>query len=175
MNTQQSIADHLDLSQPTVSELMGRLRIDWRTTALDDIRIAYIRHLRERAAGRAAAGELDLAGERARLAKEQADRVAMQNAVTRNELAPAILIEQVLGKAAAKVAGLFDAIPGLVHRRVPSLPIEAVNLITGEIVKVRNVVANLSLADLDNDEKARAIAVQDAADPLPDSEPGALC
>ncbi len=75
----------------------------------------------------------------------------MQNAVTRGELAPVVLIEEVLTKAAAKVAGLFDAIPGLVRRRFPDLSADAISLIGGEIAKVRNIVAGMSLADL-NDE-----------------------
>lgn len=96
----------------------------------------------------AATSALDLAGERARLAKEQADRVAMQNAITRGELAPVALIEQVLAATAAKVAGIFDAIPGLVRRRVPRLSREELDLIAGEIAKVRNIVAGMSLSDL---------------------------
>ncbi len=94
------------------------------------------------------AGDLNLAGERARLAKEQADRVAMQNAVTRGELAPVVLLEQVLAAAAGKVAGIFDAIPGLVRRRVPRLTREELDLIAAEIAKARNLVAAMSLADL---------------------------
>lgn len=112
--------------------------------------MAYIRELREQAAGRAAAGDLDLATERARLAKEQADKVAMQNAVTRGELAPVVLIEEVLTKAAAKVAGVFDAIPGVVRRRFPALPSDAIELMGGEIAKARNVVAAMSLADIND-------------------------
>lgn len=49
---------------------------------------AYHDNLREVAAGRGAGGVLDLAQERARLAKEQADKVALENAVSRNELMP---------------------------------------------------------------------------------------
>lgn len=154
MLTQQVIADHLDLSQAQVSQWLERLQIDWKSTALDVIRVAYIRELREQAAGRAAIGDLDLATERARLAKEQADKVAMQNAVTRGELAPVVLIEEVLTNAAAKVAGVFDAIPGVVRRRFPALPSEAIELIGGEIAKARNVVAGMSLADLNDAEVA---------------------
>lgn len=146
---QQVIADHLDLSQGAVSQWMDRLGIDYKAASLDDIRVAYIRALREQAAGRAAAGDLDLATERARLAKEQADKVAMQNAVTRGELAPVVLIEEVLTKAAARVAGIFDAIPGMVRRRVPKLSTDELDLISVEIAKARNVVAGMSLADLD--------------------------
>jgi len=57
---------------------------------LDACRLAYLRHMREVAAGRSgvsASGDaLDLAGERARLAKEQADAQAMKNDVARGAL-----------------------------------------------------------------------------------------
>lgn len=151
---QKEIAEHIDLSQPAVSGLMDRLGIDWKTSTIDEIRVAYIRHLREQAAGRAASGDLDLATERARLAKEQADKVAMQNAVTRGDLAPVVMIEEVLTKTAAQLAGIFDAIPGLVRRRVPSLRAEEIDLIAAEIARVRNVVAGMSLADLNDDQAA---------------------
>lgn len=163
MLTQQDVADHIDLSRQQAAAWLERLGINWRVAALDEIRVAYIRELREQAAGRAAVGDLDLATERARLAKEQADKVAMQNAVTRGELAPVVLIEEVLTKAAAKVAGVFDAIPGVVRRRFPALPSEAIELIGGEIAKARNVVAAMSLADLSND----ADSADDGADSTP--------
>ncbi|MDZ4254846.1 MAG: terminase small subunit [Sulfuritalea sp.] len=153
---QKTIASHLDLSQQAVSQMLADLRIDWKSATLAQVRVAYIRRLREQAAGRATIGDLDLAGERARLAKEQADRVAMQNAVTRGELAPVALLEQVLAAAAGKVAGIFDAIPGLVRRRVPHLTREDLDLIAAEIAKARNTVAAMSLTDLQSDESADA-------------------
>lgn len=50
MATQQQIADHLDISQQRVSALMVQLDMDWKSSSMDDIRLAYLRHLRERAA-----------------------------------------------------------------------------------------------------------------------------
>ena len=147
---QNDIAEHLDLSQPAVSALMDRLEIDWKAADLSDIRVAYIRNLREQAAGRATLGNLDLATERAGLAKAQRERIEMQNAVTRNELAPVILIEEVLTKAAAKVAGIFDAIPGMVRRRFPALTADVIDEIASEVARARNIVASISLADLDD-------------------------
>lgn len=159
---QQVIADHLDMSQGAVSQWMDRLGIDWKSASLDEIRVAYIRELREQAAGRAAAGDLDLATERAGLAKAQRERIEMQNAVTRRELAPVVLIEEVLTKAASRVAGIFDAIPGMIRRRVPKLTTGELDLVAGEIAKARNIVAAMSLSDLNDDG-----GEQDAADPLP--------
>lgn len=154
MLTQQGIAKHLDLSQAAVSTLMADLGIDWKTASLHGIRVAYIRRLREQAAGRAAVGDLDLAGERAALAKAQRERIEMQNSVTRGELAPVVLIEEVLTKAASKTAGILDAIPGMIRRRVPVLTADDIDLIAGEVAKARNLVAAMSLADLKDDDSA---------------------
>lgn len=97
MATQAEIGVHIDVSQARVAGLIrrgilpkpaGRAALN-----LDDCRVAYIRHLREVAAGRAPAEEggedtLDLVKERARLAKEQADGQAMKNAQARGKLIP---------------------------------------------------------------------------------------
>lgn len=147
---------------------MAELGIDWRESPLDVVRVAYIRRLREQAAGRAAVGNIDLATERALLAREQREKIAMQNAVTRGELAPVILIEQVLSNAASKVAGIFDAIPGMVRRRVPQLSADDVSMIAEEIAKARNVVAVMSLANLAEQEAAEAA---EAAEAEPLAEP----
>lgn len=150
------------MSQQAASQLLAEMGIDWKATSLDEIRVAYIRRLREMAAGRAAAGDLDLATERARLAREQADKIAMQNAVTRGELTPTVVLEQVLAAAAAKIAGILDAIPGLVRRRVPQLASGDIDMITAEVAKARNTVAAMSLTELVEEaaEEAAAQPVQ---------------
>lgn len=145
--TQEAFGDLIGISQQTVSELHMRGVLEPGGSAGEWLR-SYTSHLREMAAGRAASGDLDLAGERARLAKAQADRVEMQNAVTRGELAPVVLLEEVLTAAASKVAGVLDAIPGMVRRRVPLLTADDIDLIAGEVAKARNTVAGMSLADL---------------------------
>lgn len=154
MLIQKEIADHLDLSQQAASEWLDRLQIDWKVVPLSEIRVQYIRAIREQAAGRSMTGDLDLATERAGLARAQRVRIEMQNAVTKAELAPVPLIEEVLTKAAGKIAGIFDAIPGMVRRRVPKLSSAEVGLIAAEISKARNIVAAMSLADLDDTDTA---------------------
>lgn len=161
MPLQETIAEHLDLDQSSVSRLCAELGIDWRNTSMDSIRVAYIRKLREMAAGRAAEGGVDLATERARLAREQADKVAMQNAVTRGELTPTVVLEQVLTACASKAAGIFDAIPGAVRRRFPDLPAATIDVIATEIAKARNYYANMSLSDLGLDDGATGDAEEE--------------
>jgi hypothetical protein len=72
MPTQQQIADHLDISQQQVSELMKKLSVDWQTSAMDEIRVAYIRNLRSVASGHRSNDGLDLTHER--VLTERVDR-----------------------------------------------------------------------------------------------------
>lgn len=145
--TQQVFGELVGISQQAVSDLLSR-GILTQGDAVSVWLKAYCTNLREVAAGRLAGDGFDLPTERARLAREQADKIAMQNAQTRRELAPAYLIEEVLAKAGAKVAGILEAIPGQVKRRIPSLPASEIEAIQLEIAKARNVAASLSLDDL---------------------------
>lgn len=117
MAGQNEVAAHLDLSQQAVSQMLaagilpagGRGRLD-----LVACRVAYIRHLRGVAAGRASASgddDLDLVAERARLAKEQADRLAMQNDMTRGAVVPVAEVAAVVGAEYARVRTRLLAIP----------------------------------------------------------------
>lgn len=72
MPTQKQIADHLDLSQQAVAEMMARLGVDWKASSLEQIRLAYIRHLRGVASGHRSEDGLDLTRER--VLTERVDR-----------------------------------------------------------------------------------------------------
>ena len=76
MPTQQQIADHIDMSQQAVADLMERLAIDWREVSIDAIRVAYIRQLRGQAAGHKSESGLDLVKER--VLTERVDRELKQ-------------------------------------------------------------------------------------------------
>lgn len=151
--TQRELADLLGVTQQAISLIEGNGVAD-RSMDLQSWLRSYTSHLRETAAGRLATGDLDLATERARLAKEQADRIAMQNAIQRRELAPVVLITEVLAKTGTRVAGILEAIPGQVRRRLPDLPASEVEAIQREIVKARNLCASIRLEDLDDDDEA---------------------
>jgi phage terminase Nu1 subunit (DNA packaging protein) len=89
MATQAQVAAHLGVSAKYINDLIGKGVIPYAAKGKYDIdacRKAYIEHIREQAAGRASAGELNLSEERARLAKEQADAKEMENAVERGDL-----------------------------------------------------------------------------------------
>lgn len=161
--TQSEIAAHLDISDRRVRELATEWAIDSREVSLGEWRVRYLRKLREEAAGRAGSGDLDLVSERARLAKVQADRIEMQNAVTRKELAPAELIEDILAHAGARAARLLDTIPGELRRRCPQLTAEDIGAIATTIIKVRNLAASISLSSLEADEDADDTAAASSA------------
>lgn len=145
--TQTEFAALVGISQPAVSGLLARGIIREGGT-IGQWAEAYCDHLREQAAGRAAAGDLDLATERARLAKEQADKIAMHNAVTRGELAPVAAMEAVLATVGAKIGKILDTIPGLVRRRVPGIGADVIEHIAADIAKCRNMAAAMTLDDL---------------------------
>ncbi len=65
MPTQNEIAAHLGMNQSEVSRQLAALAIDWKASSLDDIRLAYLAHLRSVASGHRAADGTDLTYERA--------------------------------------------------------------------------------------------------------------
>ncbi|KRB73455.1 terminase small subunit [Noviherbaspirillum sp. Root189] len=143
--TQSAFGEMIGISQPAVSDLLSRGVIIADQPVGEWLK-SYCLHLREQAAGRAAAGELDLAGERAALAKVQRERIEMQNAVTRKQLAPVNVIEEVLARVGRQIVGILEAIPVQLKRR-SSLTAEDLDFITRELVKARNLAANIELED----------------------------
>ena len=78
---------------------------------------AYCAHLRETASGRGG----ELASERARLAREQADQVAMRNRLARQELVPVIEVEREWSLTLRGVRDGVLAVPSRVQQRLPHL------------------------------------------------------
>jgi phage terminase Nu1 subunit (DNA packaging protein) len=159
--TQASFGSLVGVSQQAIGKLVEKGVIDSAMSGQAMLH-AYCSHLRETAAGRQSGGDLDLVAERAMLAREQRVRIAMQNGVTRGELAPVVLIEEVLAKAGSRIGGIFDAIPGAVRRRVPALSSEEIGNIEKEIAKARNIVAAISLDDLREPDEQDAEPHSDA-------------
>lgn len=150
------------VSQSAVSGLVHRGILVSGDTAAAWL-LAYCDNLREVAAGRASEdGSVDLVAERALLAREQRERIALQNAETRKELAPVAMIEQVLAKAGARCASILDTIPGEMRRRVPGLSSADIQCVRGIVAKARNIAAAISmddlLADEDGDDDDEAVA-----------------
>jgi phage terminase Nu1 subunit (DNA packaging protein) len=166
MATDLDIAAHLDITDRTVRELRakGVLPVSTRGKAdLDACRLAYIRHLREQAAGRrsdaADAEDLDLVQQRARLAKEQADRIAAKNAQDRGELVP-------VGAVTLAVVGLIELsksrlarVPAVVAKSDPALRDRVAAAIEDamEELSATRVQAMIGEDDNEGDEPAEPI------------------
>lgn len=83
----------------------------------------YVQHLRGIAAGRGGEEQgLNLTGERARLAREQADAQALKNAALRRELVPAAEVAREWGEALRAIRARVLAIPSRVRSGLPHLP-----------------------------------------------------
>lgn len=159
---QAETAAHCDLSDRSIREWEVKLNLQAKPYTRTEFRIAYIRSLRDTAAGRATTGDLDLATERAALARAQREKIEMQNAVTRKELAPAYLLEEILASAGARMGAIFDAIPGAIRRRNQAMTAADIEVIAGEIAKARNIAAALTLDELIDTTALEAAA----ADPV---------
>lgn len=158
--TQEQFGLLVGISQPAVSDLMARDVIAKGDTARVWL-LAYCDHLRETAAGRDPDGLLST--ERARVAKETADRIALQNAVTRKEFAPVGLLEVVLSDVARQIATRLDALLPQILRRVPDLAPAVVAHITDDLVLCRDLCANASISQADRIQ-AEEDAIAEGAD-----------
>lgn len=87
MPTQKEIAEHLGISQQAVSKTLSKMKVEWKEKSLDEIRLAYIRRLREIAAGHASIdGSYDLNRERAMTERVDRELKLYQLAEKKGEL-----------------------------------------------------------------------------------------
>lgn len=144
---QADIAAHLDMSDRAVREFLDAAGIEHKLSTLSEIRVAYIRRLREVAAGRSANGDTTLAGERALLARAQRERIEMDNAQARGMLIPADMLEPKLNAAfvAARTKWL-DAVPRLA-RSLPDDPAAREKMLQGEFEDFLRRLADWPQAD----------------------------
>lgn len=161
--TQVQFGDLVGISQQAVSDLVRR-RILVDGASADEWLLAYCDHLRGIAAGRGGEASLELSAERARLAKEQADKIEMQNAVTRGELAPAHLLEEVLARAGSRASRILETIPGMLRRRLPQLTSDDLAEVARVVAKARNIASSMTLADATASDDSDAAAADDAID-----------
>jgi terminase small subunit / prophage DNA-packing protein len=105
--------------------------------------LAYCKRLREMAAGRYSAGDLDLTEERARLARAQSERIEMENAVKRGELAPIDTLRDAIIPAMTQISALMDAIPVKLKREAPHLTATDLEIVKREIANAMNLAAQV--------------------------------
>ena len=132
MATQNDVARHLGVTPKYVGDLIADGTFEKKPRGqydIDECRNAYIKRLRENAAGRAASGELDLVAERARLAKEQADAKEMDNAIGRGDLVyiedVAKQFENMLTKVRTKLLALPTKIAPECHASATMLEVQS--------------------------------------------------
>ncbi|WP_240636167.1 hypothetical protein [Caldimonas tepidiphila] len=136
--TQKEFADLVGISQQKVSELLADGILPREGTA-DQWLHAYCTRLREQAAGRLGEVEgVDLAYERALLAREQREGQRLKNAIARGEYAPIGLLADVLGAASAGVVDRFDQLEGALRKACPDLPESARMTVMQVIASARN-------------------------------------
>ena len=137
---QKAFAEIIGVSSQTVSQLKSK-EIIADGQPVGEWLHRYCMHIREQAAGRAAEGGLDLATERAGLAREQRLRLEMQNAVTRREFGPIIEMELGLADVLSMVGSKLDTIVGKLKKRSDVLTSDDLDIVSQVIADVRNDVA----------------------------------
>lgn len=105
--TRDEVAAHLDMNRARLTVLISRGDLP-QSGSVDEYRVAYIRQLRGRAAG---TGGGELAFERARLAREQGDKIARENALARGSIVDASDVESWLVRLFSAVAQRIRALP----------------------------------------------------------------
>lgn len=91
--TQIEIAEHLDMSERNARDVLSILKIDWRSSSKTFIRVAYIRHLREQAAGRGGDDQGKLTTARTREAEASAQLKELQIMEKAGMLIPANMVK----------------------------------------------------------------------------------
>ena len=166
MATQRQLAKYLDTSEHAVRDLVklnvfptnGRAGYD-----LDVCRVEYIRYLRSQAKTRqrksstglaeseAAAERLKtqdtLQVEKARLAAEQANKAAMENAMRRRELLPVALMTSYAARLGNHVRSQLESLPSNMKRRIPHLRSAEVNLVKQEVTKISDAIADFDISN----------------------------
>lgn len=127
------------VSQQAVSDMVSRGVLE-NGAPLRQWLLAYCGRLREQAAGRigSESGGLDLAQERAALAREQRRGIEVKNSVLRGEYAAVSLLGEVLATASQAVAERFDHLPGQLRKACPDLAPAAVDQVMTAIASARN-------------------------------------
>lgn len=155
MATQGEFARHIGVTQQAVSDLVSRGIIQAQGRGkldLDQARLAYCAHLRSVAGNKSGDPEtdLDLTAERARKAKEEADKLEMQNAKERGELLARGDVDAAVVGAFARVRARMIGVPSKVAPLVVSMdnPAEAEGVIRSAVYEALKELADTTVGDL---------------------------
>lgn len=135
--SQEQFAGLIGVSRERVTAMVGEGILARDGTAAQWL-LAYCARLRATASGRVGDGDLDLAQERAALAREQRLGQAIKNATAQGQFADVGLLGDVLASASAAIVDRLDALPGLLRKVCPDLPAAAREAIERTIASARN-------------------------------------
>lgn len=135
--TQADFARLVGRSEGRVSQWVAEGTLRPGATAGEWLR-AVVDRLSAEAAGRYTDGPLDLAQERAALAREQRAGLEIKNAVLRGEYASVALLSQVLATASQAVAERFDHLPGVLKKACPQMTDAERDQVVAVIAQARN-------------------------------------
>lgn len=165
MPTQVEIAEHLDLSERRVRDIFQELGLDTRRASLDEVRLAYIRDLREKAAGRGGDDHASLTRARTREAEASAELKQLQILERSKQLVPVAEVEpQLLAMVTAARTELL-ALPDALAQELRALhgvDVDA-SLIEDRINVALSHLANRLQDDLAGDVDAGGESVGTAA------------
>ena len=121
MPTQLQIAEHIDLDQSAVSRFVDKVALDYRSATMDEIRIAYIRHLREMAAGRSSESGVDLVAERAMTERVDREIKLLTLAEKKGQLVNAAQLEAEFGLLVDAFRSELLALPERLVQKIRAL------------------------------------------------------
>lgn len=158
------LADLVGVTRQAISAGIAEGRIPAGATLGETLRL-YVGRLREQAAGRLGSevGGLDLAQERAALAREMRLGHEIKNSVARGTYAPIELLSEILAAASQSVVERFEQLPGMLKKVCPDLPDAAREQVMVALASARNewlrgtekLVAQ-RVADIDDDTEPPA-------------------
>ncbi len=156
MATIAEAAAHIDLGERRFYELVEGDVIERCQPGeydLDQVRVTYIRHIRKIGAGRGAEKGIDLASERARLAREQTEAAAFKNAIARGEY---VEIEEACRQ--------MEADYGLVRQRILAMPGKLADALEGLDREAREAAIMAEVIEALNElhEPARLLQLEEA-------------
>jgi phage terminase Nu1 subunit (DNA packaging protein) len=164
--TQAEFGQIVGVTQQAVSDFV-RVAALGPGIAAGEMLLAYCDRLREVAAGRgwSEAGGLDLAQERAALAREQRIGHEIKNEVARKTYAPISLLSETLALASQAVGERFEQLPSALKRECPDLPEAARDALMRAIAAARNEWAERTM-QLITEALANEILPDDDAGPV---------
>ena len=149
--TQKEFAAIIGISPTNVSSMVSRGSLKKRDSCGVWIK-DYCAYMREQAAGRAGSGDLNLATERAKLAREQRLLTELKRLQVEKEVAPITLMTLGIAKVSAQIAATLEGVPGKIKRACDGIPAAALRVVELEISKARNLAADITveLDDIDD-------------------------